>query len=341
MDDELPIGYPLSSLAQRYIGAERSMHVTRRRSLTCSREKLGELLTAHGIVLTEAAFDFEQNLGGWGYDRPDSEYCFGIYCSLRAGEGASTVAKAFRQMNWLFERAREQPNVDGEVSPIWGTGHPRLFFRDRPLIPAGMKGTELLYFVGPHGEIYLYQRETDVLLLVAGAGRAMIERDAFAALTPGWDDWYRVHVCGDAAVLASASLGVAECKRCSDALFRVWANDDVQIVSVPDIAPCIGGTVVATRRPDDLLKVIRECSALTPSGTLCCWERANNLRDERGLSLLSRGDVSVRVLNGAAPGHYDRVVDGETGEVTYQPSMYEGRGGSEDDASVRDTKNST
>lgn len=323
MDAELAIGYRLSSRGRQYVDAQRSKLVKRQRRLTCDSRRLLELLAQSRIEVTTAAVDFEENLGGWGYERADSEFCLGVFCSVYDGEMPNAVATRFRRMGWLFERAREQVSVDGEVSPIWGTGYPRVFFQERPLVPAGMHGSELLYFLGSGGEIYVYQRETDVLLLVAGSARAMLERDAFAALTPGWDEWYRVHVCADAAELVSTYLGVAVSEPCSDALFRVWANEEAQIVSVPNWAPCIGGTVVSTRHSGDLLRVLRKLAGSDPSKPLYCWERANNLRDARGLSMLSEEGLNLRLLDGAAPGHFDRIVDGETGDVTNQPSKYD------------------
>lgn len=320
---EIPIGYPLSPLAQTYIETERTKSVMRHQKLTCSPEKLVQLLTAYNIPVTEHLIDFEKNLGGWVYSDVQSEYGMGIFCAFQQGENSTTIAKNFQKIDWLFNSKRNQINIHGDMLPVWGTGYPRLFFQDRLLIPAGMQGIECLYFLGLKGEIYLYQRELDSLLLVAGSGRTWIEQNALTKYTADLNNWYQIHLCADVAITVANVLRVELYSPCTDNLFQIWANDKIQIRSIPDIAPCIMGTVIATKNPDELLDALQKIQALVPGKPLRLWERANNLFDSAGLSLLSQSGIAFELLNGAAPGHYDRIVDGETGEETYHPSQYD------------------
>lgn len=320
-----PIGYSLSPLAQRYVEEERIGSVIRRRQFTCSSEELTQLLSAYHINVTPHALHFEQNLGGWCYNDAASDYGLGIFCSLQQGDNASAIAKAFRNVKGLFENSDDSSQAHGERLPVWGTGYPRLSFQNRPLIPAGMKGFELLFFLGPQGEIYLYQKEVDTLLLLAGSGRTWLEQEALTKYTSSWNDWYRVHVCADVANVAAEMLSVEHYAPCTDSIFNVWANEKVQIRLIPDIAPCIMGTAIATQDPSDLLSILQKIKAQNKNAPLRLWERANNLYDAKGLSLISHAGVEFQLLDGAPPGHYDRVVDGDTGEEHYQPSQYNPR----------------
>lgn len=322
MQNNPPIGYSLSPLAQRYVEEERTASVVRQKQFTCSTEELTQLLSAFDINVTPHALEFEKNLGGWCYNDAASDYGFGIFCSLQQGDNASAIAKAFRKNDRLFESSQRSTHVHGEKLPVWGTGHPRLFFQNRSLIPAGMMGFELLYFLGPQGEIYLYQKEVDTLLLVAGCGRTLLEQEALLKYTAGWNDWYRVHVCANVADVAAEALSVGRYAACTDAMFSVWANEKVQIRLIPDIAPCIMGTAIATQDPSDLLSILQKIKAQNKNAPLRLWQRANNLYDAKGLSLVSNAGVEFQLLDGAAPGHYDRVGDSDTGEEHYLPSRY-------------------
>ncbi len=101
-----------------------------------------------------------------------------------------------------------------------------------------------------------------MLYLVAGSGQTMLEREALHTAVPDWDDWYRIHICADASAFVVKYLALRESPECSDDLFRVWVGEDAQVVLTPDHAPSIAGTVVATRRPGDLLEVVGAYCAL-------------------------------------------------------------------------------
>ena len=158
---EIEIGYRLSPLAQAYVRSRATM--IRDSDRTCGSEALTRLLQAHGLPVSREILDFEANLGGWCSSHSLSVSGYGVYLSLQDGDEVSLVSRELREREWLFEGQRDAVDEEGETSPLWGTGYPRAFFIDRPLVPGGMLGLDVHYFLGTGGEIYCWSLPLDML----------------------------------------------------------------------------------------------------------------------------------------------------------------------------------
>lgn len=321
------ITYDLSEWANAYVLSHlHSDTVPWRRDprRTCELTALGALLVRHGLPYTQAIVEFEQHVGGWGPDVGLEFFGLGVFSALTDSEVRSPVAEGFREaQRWFASDAERLAGPQAwSYLPLRGTGYPRAFFRDRPLVPAGMLGPEHVYFLGEHGEVYLLLDSLSQLSLVAGSGRTLFERWGLSHLKRGRPFW-EVHLCTDVAKELASALEVPKWKPACDDYFAVWATDEVQIRLVRDVAPNIFGTHLAVADADRLLAAVRRVQALNPQKRLRFWSGANHIHDAGGLALLLNEGVEVEVLSGPGPGNYEYTIDAETGEILFAPSLYD------------------
>lgn len=268
---------------------------------TCGREMLATLLEKHGLPSSPEIFDFEANLGGWCSTHSSSASGYGVFLSLQEGAGASLVSRELRQYAWLFESERGAVDDEGETSPLWGTGFPRAFFLDRELLPVGMLGFDILYFLGVGGEVYSWASPLDELYLVAGSGRTMLEVSGLRHHRR--QTWFEVHICADVTELARDALQVSYYNPASDDVLKWWVNNDAHVCLFSDYAPCIMGTQVACKDEQRLVALMRQLKASLGVDRLRVWKGANAIDDSRGLDALSRSGTDCEILSGPGPGH--------------------------------------
>lgn len=295
------IGYALSASAYRFIEYERTQTMVRDRARTCAAGELSALLAKHGLPVSAAVLDFEANLGGWCSSNPHAYSGYGVYLCLQEGERCSLVASALRRRSYIFEGTRDEMDEDGETAVLWGTGYPRAFFMDRPLVVAGMNSLDAVFFLGGTGEMYLWLTDVYELRLLAGCARTMLESDGLAYLKG--QGWFEAHVCADVGALVTAELGLERFEPGSDHLFEWWINDAAQVRLVPDYAPCITGTHMACKREVDFLKVMRRIKGQLNVDRIRIWKRANGITDQRGIDSLQRAGIECEILTGPGPGH--------------------------------------
>jgi hypothetical protein len=284
--DALAIGYPLSQKARTYV--EQSEYV-RQRERTCADQELVALLEKHGLPVTEALLDFERNLGGWNHPGKLSTSGMGIYLSLQEGEGVSNIAKLFRKKTWIFGPA--EPDEDGIVAPIHGTGYPRAFFEDRVLVPVGMWGEDVLLFIGTGGEIYVFVTPLNEVHLKGASGRTYLEQRAL--MDPRWfrgQTWYEVHLCADVGELAASLLGVPRFEPACDRLFDTWANERAQVHLVHDVAPNVFGTQISVKDAEELVNVVRRLREVHPEVRVLGYS-VNGMQSNYGYQLLEEAGV--------------------------------------------------
>ncbi len=299
---ELQIGYELSPSAQAYVAAQRRSGMRRDSARTCSRGELERLLATHQLPVSDAIWDFERNLGGWCSEQAQSTHGLGIYLSLQEDASASAVAAEFRRTSWLFDRQQDEADDDNDVTPIWGKGFPRAFFLDRALVPAGMAGEDVIYFLGERGEVYAFIPPLNELYLCAGSGRTLLERNALGHVRGA--AWFEAHVCADAAQTLAAALDVAVYEPACDELFKYWANDEVHIQRCPDVPPCIFGTRISCKSAADFLSAMRSVAGQLGPETMRLWRNANNSVTNSGIHLLSSHDIPYQVVVGAGDGEH-------------------------------------
>jgi hypothetical protein len=297
LDSELE----LSAFARKYVADERQRTMACDVAKRCSSEELRKLLIRHGLPVSAQILEFEQHLGGWCSSHPLSTKGLGIYLSLAEDESCSRVATELRGSGWIFEGSRDEPDDDGETSPIWGTGFPRAFFLSRPLVPIGMLGSDVFFFLGEQGEVYLWSMPLDEIYALAGSWRSLVE--VFGLRHHKEQGWFEAHVCADVGELVSRELGVHRFEPACDFLFEWWANDDVQVRLVPDFAPCITGTHVACKNEADFVKVMSRIRSQLEVDRIRIWKRANGIVDQRGLDSLQRSGIDKEILTGPGPGH--------------------------------------
>lgn len=321
------ITYDLSEWANAYVLSHlHSNTVPWRRDprRTCELKELGALLVRHGLPYTQAIVEFEQHVGGWSAEAGSELYGLGVFWSLTESGVRSPVAERFRETQSWF--ARDAERLAGAQAwsylPLRGTGYPRAFFRDRPLVPAGMWGPEHVYFLGEQGEVYLLLGSMSQLSLVAGSGRTLFERWGLTHRKRGRPFW-EVHLCMDVAEELASVLKVPKWQPACDEYFAVWATDEVQIRLVRDVAPNIFGTHLAVADADQLLNAVRRVQALRPRKRLRFWSGANHIHDAGGLAVLLNEGIEAEVLSGPGPGNYEYTIDAETGEIMFAPSLYD------------------
>jgi hypothetical protein len=278
------------------------------------------LLKRLGLPVSEPLLDYEKSLGGWSSTNPYSESGNGIYLCLQEGNKRSATAAQLEKRGYLFEGKRDEPDEEGDMSPIWGTGFPRLFFQDRPLVPGGMLDQDCIYFVGTQGEVYLYVDLTDTLVLLAGSGRTLLESGGLGYQKA--KAWYEAHICADVSGFLSDLLCVPDFEPACDQFFRWWANDTAQIRLSADYAPCIMGTHIACESKEDFLKAFEALRHHLQVDRVRVWKRANLIGDGRGLQALKDAEVDYEELDGEPPGHWQPYWD-ENKKMHYQPSLYD------------------
>lgn len=294
-------GYELSASARKYIADERRRSMMCDTAKRCSSEELQNLLKRHGLPVSARILEFEEHLGGWCSKHPLSASGLGICLSLDEGENCSRVARELRDSAWIFERSRDERDEDGETSPLWGSGFPRAFFLSRALVPIGMLGLDVFFFVGAQGEVYLWALPLDEIYIVAGAWRALVE--CFGLRHHRGQGWFEMHVCADVSAHVARTLKVPRFEPACDDLFQWWANDDVQVRLVPDYAPCIMGTHIACRDEGDFLSVMRCIQEQLKVDRIRIWKQANAVVDQRGIDSLQRAGIECEILTGPGPGH--------------------------------------
>jgi hypothetical protein len=321
------ITYDLSEWANAYVLNHRhSDTVPWRRdpSRTCEPTALGALLVRHGLPYTQAILEFEQHVGGWSAEAGSGLSGLGVFWALTEGPIRSPVAERFRETQRWF--ASDAERLAGPQAwaylPLRGTGYPRAFFRDRPLIPAGMVGPEHVYFLGEQGEVYLLLDSLNQLSLAAGSGRTLLERWGLTQRRRSRPFW-EVHLCSDVAEELASALDVPKWLPACDDYFAVWATDEVQIRLVRDVAPNIFGTHLAVADSAQLLHAVRRVQALRPHQRLRFWSGANHIHDAGGLAMLLNERFDADVLSGPAPGNYEYTIDPESGEIVFAPSLYD------------------
>lgn len=295
------INYSLSSLAIAYLNAERLQTMTRDLTRTSAREPLEALLAMHGLPMSPSIWDFEKHLGGWCSSNQMSEHGLGVYLSLQEGDGCSKVATELRRRTWIFEGECGRPDEDGEISPLWGTGYPRAFFLDRPLVPAGMNGLDEYFFLGESGEVYNWVSPLGQLVVEAGSGRTFLESRGLNHQKS--QSWFEAHICADLGSVLATELSLTLFEQACDQLFQWWASDTMQIRLVPNFAPCISGTHLACANEKDFLRVMRMLQAALGVKRVRVWKRGNLINDQRGFDALSRAGIDCEILRGPGPGH--------------------------------------
>ncbi len=298
---DLEIGYELSQLARAYINKERQLTMVRDPSRSCSPDQLLALVNRHGLPFSSEIVDFEANLGGWCSSHALSAHGYGVYLSLQEGQDASSVARELRQQEWIFEGKRDEVDEDGEASPLWGTGYPRAFFMDRPLVPAGMLGLDVFYFLGTRGEVYRWVLPLDELFLVAGSGRTMLECSGLRYRKG--QSWFEAHICADVSILVQEVIHLQRFEPACDHLFQWWINDTVHVRLVPDYAPCIMGTHVACKNEDEFIRLVSEIKDRLKVERIRIWKGANAIVDQGGIDSLLRAGIDCETLTGPGPGH--------------------------------------
>ncbi len=299
---ELPIGYDLSPWAQTYVEGLRQRGMFRDPARTCSRGELEALLGGHQLPISEPLFDFEYNLGGWSSHHQSGAHGWGVYLSLQGDAAASRVAIEFRQASWIFDVGQNEPHEDGDASPVWGTGYPRAFFLERPLVPAGMAGEDVIYFLGELGEVYAFIPPLNQIYLCAGSGRTLLERNGLNHLKG--QTWLEAHVCADVGYLLADALGVPLHAPACDQFFRYWANENVQVQRCPDFPPCVFGTRIACRREADFLTAMRLAAETLGPEPVRVWRNANNAVADSGIQFLSKHGFPHQVVVGAGDGQH-------------------------------------
>lgn len=327
MSERLEVNYDLSPWGKEFLLSrenDASMPCYRQTERTRPAEELRRALGIMGLPCTDAILEFEDNFGGWSAVDTNALWGIGVHLSLHDAPKGCAVAERFRRANSWFAPDLERRNGPESWSylPFHGTGYPRAFYRERPLVPVGMTGEEHVYFLGEHGEVYMFVTTIDQLSLVAGSGRTLIERWGLNQRKRNQAHW-EVHFCEDVGAQVADILQVPKFDPASDEYFTVWANDEAQIRLVHDAAPNIFGTHISTREPAGLLRAAREVHQSHRSRPLRLWASANNIADLGGRGEIANSGIDVEVLFGPGPGNYDSSVDPDTGEWTYAASTYD------------------
>lgn len=291
----------LSAFARKYVADERQRTMACDVAKRCSSEELRKLLIRHGLPVSAPILEFEQQLGGWCSSHPLSATGLGIYLSLAEDENCSRVATELRGSAWIFEGSQGELDEDGETSPIWGTGFPRAFFLSRPLVPVGMLGSDVFFFLGEQGEVYLWSMPLDELYAVAGSWRGFVE--VFGLRHHKGQRWFEAHVCADVGELVSREVGGHRFEPACDHLFEWWISDGAQVRLVPDYAPCIMGTHVACRNEAGFLNVMHRIKGQLKVDRIRIWKRANGIVDQRGIDSMQHAGIECEILSGPGPGH--------------------------------------
>lgn len=203
----------------------------------------------------------------------------------------------FRRASDLFRAERGEQ----ERSPLWGTGYPRVFFGDRPLVPAGAFDQGSWYFIGAGGELYCYVEILDQLVLLAASGRTMLERAGL--IHQKGQRWFEAHICADVGAFIAQQLAVPRFEAACDNFFEYWANDTIQMRKIAGYAPCVEGTHIACGNEDVFLNLLDRARAHLQVSRLRCWSRANLINDGSGLHALSAAQLDYELLTGRGPGH--------------------------------------
>lgn len=290
METDFHIGYPLSRWARRYVASleeSATFRCVRERSRTCSRAELQALLQHYQLPMSEAVWDFELNVGGWGTLGQRSELGFGVYLSLLDGPGQSAVAESFRRRAWLFEEDEEDP----DEGPLRGEGYPRAFCGESPLVPAGMITEDEVYFIAPNGEILLYIPMTGSCTLVSGCARTFFEQRGLELARADFEA--EIHVCADVEGSLLKELNLTRCDEACDQWFKVWTGSEMQVRQIGRFGPSIPGTHVAARSNEILVEAVRVIARHLRVERLLVQPGANLISDFGGRRALTNAGVVV------------------------------------------------